>query len=601
MSADHPDLKNRANDAFDTDSGSGVERYSGEESVAPEGRSLTLRADGDRGQSLAQQTALLYYRMTWRMPLHKLRLSGKLPLRLLAVPVDPVAGNRVQGMAVRAGHFLFRGLKKNLDDIDFAELKLAPAFEDYIHRFNWLRDLDSAASRDQALPVAEKLMEAWLDANGKKIRQPAWRPDNCGWRLLIWASHAPLILSSSDLIYRSKVLNNIARTARHLDRTADKATSSLGRLVAWSGVVAASLLIPEGRVRQIVGEAALAKTMGEFFHADGGCVSRSPLDQIDAVNLLSMLKQVYIARGEDPPEFLENALAHAVPPLTSLTHYDGSLGNWQGSGAASAEQVEQVITASEIRARPLREARDWGYQRVSSGRSILILDAAPPPIARMAVAGCASTLAFEFSNGGSRIISNCGGAGLVGGTIPPALARGLRTTAAHSTLCIENSNSTSVLPDGKLGRGVNEVELFRRDVENATRIEASHDGYVRRYGLIHKRLLMMRSDGLELRGEDMLIPQGRKRRRKNKDIEYALRFHLGPDIESDLISEGKGVLLRLKDGNLWQFRVTNGQIVLEDSVWVDGMGIPHSVMQMVIMDVVGSGGGTAGWLLKHMG
>jgi uncharacterized heparinase superfamily protein len=177
----------------------------------------------------------------------------------------------------------------------------------------------------------------------------------------------------------------------------------------------------------------------------------------------------------------------------------------------------------------------------------------------------------------------------------------LRTTAAHSTLCIENSNSTSVLPDGKLGRGVNEVELLRRDVENATRLEASHDGYVRRFGLVHKRLLLLRSDGLELRGEDMLIPDGRKRRGKKKDVEYALRFHLGPDIESDIISEGKGVLLRLRDGNLWQFRATSGQIALEDSVWVDGMGIPHGVMQMVITDRVGSGGGTAGWLLKHMG
>lgn len=585
----------------DRDNSSERDRYAGEATEAPEGRSLTLRHSGDRGQSLAEQAALLYYRMTWRMPLHKLRLSGKLPLRLLAVPVDPIEGNRVQGMAVRAGHFLFRGLKKNLDGINFAELKLPPTFEDYVHRFQWLRDLDTAASRDQAVPVAEKLMEEWLEANGSKIRQPAWRPDNCGWRLLIWASHAPLILSSDDLVYRSKVLNNIARTARHLDRTADKATSSLGRLVAWSGVVAASLLIPDGRVRQIVGEAGLEKTMGEFFYADGGSVSRSPLNQMDAVILLSMLGQVYQARGEDVPEFIADALAMAVPPLTGLAHYDGSMGNWQGSGAISADVVDQVVDASGIRARPLRQARDWGYQRVSSGRSVLILDAAPPPIARMSVAGCASTLAFEFSNGDNRIICNCGGAGLVGATIPASLARGLRTTAAHSTLCIDNSNSTSILPDGKLGRGVSEVELFRRDVENATRLEANHDGYGRRFGLIHKRLLLLRSDGLELRGEDMLIPDGKKRRRKKDDIEFALRFHLGPDIESDLISDGKGVLLRLKDGNLWQFRSTGGTIALEDSIWVDGMGIPHEVMQMVITGSVGSGGGATGWLLKHMG
>ncbi len=598
MSESAPDQDDWADEEPDRDN---PDRFGGEHEEAPDGRSLTLRSDGDRGQSLAEQAAMLYYRMTWRMPMHRLRLSGKLPLRLLAVPVDPVDGDRVQGTAVRAGHFLFRGLKKNLDNIDFSDLKLPPAFEDYVHRFQWLRDLDTAASRDQAVPVAEKLIEQWLDANGTKIRQPAWRPDNCGWRLLIWASHAPLLLSSNDLIYRSKVLNNIARTARHLDRTADKATSSLGRLVSWSGVVAGSLLIPDGRVRRIVGEAGLAKAMGEFFYADGGSVSRSPLNQMDAVVLLSMLKQVYLARNEDAPEFLEEALNKAVPPLTGLTHFDGSMGNWQGSGAISAEKVAQVVEASGVRARPLRQARDWGYQRVSSGRSVLTLDAAPPPIARMAVAGCASTLAFEFSNGDCRIITNCGGAGLVGATIPATLARGLRTTAAHSTLCIDDSNSTSILQDGKLGRGVNEVELFRRDVDNATRLEASHDGYARRFGLVHKRLLLLRSDGLELRGEDMLIPDGKKRRRKKDDVAFALRFHLGPDIECDRISDGKGVLLRLQDGNLWQFRSTSGAIELEDSVWIDGMGIPHEVMQMVISGSVGSGGGATGWLLKHMG
>ncbi len=53
---------------------------------------------------------MLYYRLTWRMPMHRLRLSGKLPLRLLAVPGDPVEGDRVQGVAVRAGHLRFLAL-----------------------------------------------------------------------------------------------------------------------------------------------------------------------------------------------------------------------------------------------------------------------------------------------------------------------------------------------------------------------------------------------------------------------------------------------------------------------------------------------------------
>src|SRR3546814_4485225 len=65
-------------------------------------------------------------------------------------------------------------------------------------------------------------MRRWLHAHADTIADPAWRPDLCARRLQFWAAHAPLILSSTDLIYRSRVLNTLARGARHIDRVADK-------------------------------------------------------------------------------------------------------------------------------------------------------------------------------------------------------------------------------------------------------------------------------------------------------------------------------------------------------------------------------------------
>ena len=55
-------------------------------------------------------------------------------------------------------------------------------------------------------------------------------------------AHAPLILSSTDLVYRSKVLNTLARGARYpIGRTK---TAGPKRVAAWSGLPAARLLIP---------------------------------------------------------------------------------------------------------------------------------------------------------------------------------------------------------------------------------------------------------------------------------------------------------------------------------------------------------------------
>ena len=208
---------------------------------------------------------------------------------------------------------------------------------------------------------------------------------------------------------------------------------------------------------------------------------------MELIGLVSLLKKCYVAQGELPPDFLLDALGRAVPALLGLTHADGGLGAWQGSAHIAADCIEALVAASEVRARPHRQALDWGYQRVLAGKSVLLLDAGPPPLARQSASGCASTLAFELSHGAQRIIVNCGGAALVGAMIPAALARGLRTTAAHSTLCLNDTNSTAILAGGHLGKGVAEVELERRDIEQATRIQASHDGYAKSFGYNHSR------------------------------------------------------------------------------------------------------------------
>lgn len=566
-----------------------------------EGKRL-IRLSGDKGLGLTERFMHHFTRLTWNTPLHKLRLRGRYPLKLLSVPHDPIPGNIASGQSIRAGYFLFRGLKQPLRGIDFGALEISPPFEDYIHSFAWLSDLASAAPRVDAAPIAENLLRKWVAVHAEQVSEPAWRADLVGWRILYWTAYAPLLLSHNDLVLRSSVLNGIARMARHLDRTADRIRPGVPQLVAWCGIVAASLLLPGGEGRRIFGEAGLKKSLETSFYVDGGNISRSPAAQLDAIMALSMLARCYETVGETQPAFLGEVMGLAVPALLGLTHGDGGLGNWQGSGATDAARVDAIVSASKVRARPLKQARDWGYQRLigagTSYPSTLIVDAAPPPVAKVTDAGCASTLAIEFSSGPHRLFVNCGGAALAGATIPQALAQGLRTTAAHSTLVLADSNSTAILPDGTLGKGVTEVELDRRENDQGSRLEVSHDGYAKRHGFLHRRLLILAPGGQELRGEDMLLPVGKKRRAEGTG--FAVRFHLGPMVDPSLTADSQGALLRLAEGTAWQFRCTGGTLTIEDSIWVDGEGRPYNTHQLVISGDTPAGGCSIGWLVKKI-
>lgn len=574
---------------------------------ADTGRALAIADFGANSLSPGERLIRLAY--SWGVPAGAMNPFRKRARpRLVATVTNPMRGERSAGTALRAGHFLLHGVKAPIADVTFSGPRLTPPFERMIHGFLWLRDLEACAPRVQCVPVAERVISAWLAANPKPDGTPAWDIGHTGHRLLNWLIHAPLLLSGPDRAFRARVLAEIDRTARWLDRHVGRADDKLAEVAGWCGITAAGLLLNGGQARRLFGEAGLTRALGDAIGADGGVLSRSPIRQIEAIALLIRLRACYAAVRQDPPRQLEKILELLVPPLLSMLHGDGGLGNWQGSGAIDAAAIEALVGASGVRTRPLRDTRQWGYQRIAARRGLLIVDAAPPPHARHARDGCASTLAFEFSHGAQRIVVNCGGAALAGGLIPLRLAQGLRATAAHSTLTIDDFNSTAVLINGKLGAGVDTVDVDRRAMPGeslsgrlnpgATRLEASHDGYLSRYGLVHRRILLLRDDGTELRGEDLLVPSGRKGRRGT--IGVALRFHLDPVVELAAGQDGQGVTLALPDGSIWQFRSARDAITIEDSLWADGQGRPHPARQLVIQTKVPRSGESFSWLLKKM-
>src|SRR5206468_10990934 len=114
--------------------------------------------------------------------------------------------------------------------------------------------------REDGGRLAEAVVGRWLIAHGTKL-DDAWAPQLWGERVLFWTAYAPYILSSSDGGYRSALLNTLARGARHLDASADKAAAGLDRITAWCGVVAAGLLVQGGVTRVSRGGAVRARAL----------------------------------------------------------------------------------------------------------------------------------------------------------------------------------------------------------------------------------------------------------------------------------------------------------------------------------------------------
>jgi len=302
---------------------------------------------------------------------------------------------------------------------------------------------------------------------------------------------------------------------------------------------------------------------------DGGHASRNPSDILELLIDLLPLRQAFSARGGQPSRILLSAIDRMMPMLRFFRMGDGSFARFNGLGDTKADLLATVLAYDDVRGAPLSNAPHSGYQRIDAGGTVVIVDTGRPPPLNYSTEAHAGCLSFEMSVGRQRLIVNCGSPG----PDPAPMRRMARTTAAHSTVTINDTSSCRFLTRSWVGdwlgeaiiSGPTRVDLDRRSEGDATVIAARHDGYANRYGIVHERRLALSNAGDRVDGLDSFFtPSGRPLRRSGKDV-FAIRFHLHPSVRVTQPRGRRAVSMELPDGECWEFE-TELEAVIEESI-----------------------------------
>jgi len=168
--------------------------------------------------------------------------------------------------------------------------------------------------------------------------------------------------------------------------------------------------------------------------------------------------------------------------------------------------------------------------------------------------------------------------------------RPMRSSAAHSTLTLEESSPGQLLPLGWKTKHLGEVVQFEagpakaayKEQDAGIWLESTHGGYQKRTGLSHRRRLFMATGGLDIRGEDSLyVPIGESPLSREAR-HFDLRFHFHPDIQVSLSQDQSSALLVQKGKAGWRFRSDSGPLKLESSVYLAEGHKPTKCQQLVI-------------------
>ena len=300
--------------------------------------------------------------------------------------------------------------------------------------FAWLPALSNAGG-DNARRLATNLIGQWIKRHAV-YSEPAWLPHVMAKRLAAIFSHSRLVILNSEMTWRSRLFVSLREQSRMLERIADEAPDGLPRLQTAAVLALSGICLTDSPKRREAGLAMLEGEIERQILPDGGHVSRSPEALLSAYHHLVMVLEGLNVTNEEPPHTLRNAHDRMAPMLRFFRHGDGGMALFNGGAEGDPRMIAGLLARDDVRGQPFHHARHSGYQRLTAGRSLLVLDCGKTPEG-------AFSLARACRRGRLRILLRSrpdhrqlrrGRAGAM-----EAWSGALRATAAHSTLTLADS------------------------------------------------------------------------------------------------------------------------------------------------------------------
>ena len=175
---------------------------------------------------------------------------------------------------------------------------------------------------------------------------------------------------------------------------------------------------------------------------------------------------------------------------------------------------------------------------------------------------------FELISNKQKIICNSG----YGKYLSPKLSSLSRSTAAHSTLYI-NDTSSCIFQKNKSINKIYGNSLFRKHKiinKNYTEdkdfysITASHNGYEKKFGYIHTRSIKISKKKIKFLDIDEL----KKTKNYSNSLNYFIRFHIYPNTKIVKTKAGNSILISLSNGEGWLLQSETNNFEIEKNIFL---------------------------------
>ncbi len=423
-----------------------------------------------------------------------------------------------------------------------------------LHSFFWLFSLDLKSSKK----TTHSIILNWID-NNKKYNQKSWETDVLSKRVISWISNSQLTYEDGDEDYKEKFNFMINKQINHLINEISRCKLVDDKMIGCTAIILTGLSYNDKKILDF-GINLLKKISSFSFDTSGFPKSRGIRQLTFYLKYFVLIRELLKESQKEIPEYLNENIYYLGQAYNFIWQSTKSNFLFNGNHDSDHSDFDNYLKNQGYKFKGnLNEF--GGYAILKNKNFRLIMDLGSSPEKKFSTNYQSGPLSFEIFYKGIKLVTNSG----YFQNIKHQLNDISRSTAAHSTLTVDNN---SVSRFKKSVNGISQIEkgfkIIKKNIISEDlfwSLKGSHDGYQKKYGIIHERTIEFYPDKNKFIGLDKLI------KKKNfKSSNFEIRFHLMPNAKVTKTQEGKSVLIELENSG-WRFFCKDHKLDVETGLY----------------------------------
>ena len=433
---------------------------------------------------------------------------------------------------------------KKIDIKDFRKL----------NNFYWFFSLDLKSSKKST----QKIVSKWIEKNFK-YNSKSWEFDITSKRIIAWLSNHNLTIDESDKDYLNKFNTMIHRQVNHLINEINNSKIVDDKMIGCAAIILVGLCYNEEKNYLSYGLNLLKKISNLSLDNYSFPKSRNIKQLIFYLKYYILIREWFKESQIEIPEHINETVYYLGQGYAFVWQNIKSDILMNGNNISNNAEFDQYLETLGYKFK--NESKEFGGYAILHNKKIsMIMDVGPPPSNKFSTKYQSGALSFEINSNGKKLISNCG----YFESKKSKLIELSKSTAAQSTLVVdENSschykkyNGDYLINDG--------LKILKKNIvfeKNYWKINASHDGYLKKYYTTHEREIEFYPEQFKFIGTDKIL-----KKKLNLNFKFDIRFHLEPEVKLMKTQDNKVILIELDDQG-WKFTCNNFDINIDNGLY----------------------------------